>query len=50
RVSLAEGTALRVKDLVLEDGGWYECRILLPDKSSEETRNGSWTLLSVTGE
>ncbi|XP_060751458.1 protein turtle homolog A [Tachysurus vachellii] len=48
RVSLAHGTALRVKDLVLQDGGWYECRILLPDKSSEETRNGSWTLLSVT--
>ncbi|XP_053500703.1 protein turtle homolog A-like [Ictalurus furcatus] len=48
RVSLSEGTALRVMDLVLEDEGWYECRILLLDKSSEETRNGSWMLLSVT--
>ncbi|KAI5099498.1 protein turtle-like A, partial [Silurus meridionalis] len=48
RVSLGEGMALRVKDLVVEDEGWYECRILLLDNSSKETRNGSWTLLSVT--
>ncbi|KAI4876365.1 hypothetical protein NFI96_017830 [Prochilodus magdalenae] len=48
RVSLHEGTALRVEGLVLEDEGWYECRILLLDKPSDETRNGSWTLLSVT--
>ncbi|XP_036450781.1 protein turtle homolog A [Colossoma macropomum] len=48
RVSLSDGTALRVKGLVLEDEGWYECRILLLDKPSDETRNGSWTLLSVT--
>ncbi|KAG7322945.1 hypothetical protein KOW79_014291 [Hemibagrus wyckioides] len=48
RVSLAEGTSLRVKDLVLEDEGWYECHILLLDKSSEETQNSSWMLLYVT--
>ncbi|KAB5543814.1 hypothetical protein PHYPO_G00083980 [Pangasianodon hypophthalmus] len=48
RVSLAKGTALRVEGLVVDDEGWYECRILLLDKSSEETRNGSWVLLSVT--
>lgn len=48
RVSLSGGTALRVEGLVMEDEGWYECRILLLDKPSDETRNGSWTLLSVT--
>lgn len=48
RASLAKGTALRVKDLVLEDEGWYQCRIMTLDKSAEETRNGSWMLLSVT--
>ncbi|XP_072514304.1 protein turtle homolog B, partial [Salminus brasiliensis] len=48
RVSLSGGTALSVEGLVQEDEGWYECRILLLDKPSDETRNGSWTLLSVT--
>uniref|UniRef100_A0AAR2IY42 Ig-like domain-containing protein n=1 Tax=Pygocentrus nattereri TaxID=42514 RepID=A0AAR2IY42_PYGNA len=48
RVSLSGGTTLKVMGLVLEDEGWYECRILLLDKPSDETRNGSWTLLSVT--
>ncbi|XP_066507117.1 protein turtle homolog A [Hoplias malabaricus] len=48
RVSLSGGTALKVESLVLEDEGWYECRILLLDKPSDETRNGSWTRLSVT--
>lgn len=41
---------MRVKGLLIEDQGLYECRILLLDKTTDETRNGTWTLLSVTGE
>ncbi|XP_062870774.1 protein turtle homolog A [Trichomycterus rosablanca] len=48
RVSLFGSTSLKMKGLVLEDNGWYECRILQLDKSSDEGRNGTWTLLSVT--
>ncbi|CAB1318474.1 unnamed protein product [Coregonus sp. 'balchen'] len=48
RVSLVRNTVLRVKGLLLEDQGLYECRILLLDKTTDETRNGTWTLLSVT--
>lgn len=50
RVSLVRNTVLRVKGLLIEDQGLYECRILLLDKTTDETRNGTWTLLSVTGE
>ncbi|XP_028273424.1 protein turtle homolog A [Parambassis ranga] len=48
RVSLVRLTALRLEALQLEDQGLYECRILLLDKPSDELRNGTWTLLSVT--
>ncbi|XP_020313701.1 protein turtle homolog A isoform X1 [Oncorhynchus kisutch] len=48
RVSLVRNTVLRVKGLLIEDQGLYECRILLLDKTTDETRNGTWTLLSVT--
>lgn len=51
RVSLIRGTSLQMRGLLLEDEGWYECRILPLDKTTDETvSNGSWTLLSVTGE
>ncbi|KAK1800674.1 hypothetical protein P4O66_005879 [Electrophorus voltai] len=48
RISLSGATDLLVVGLKLDDGGWYECRVLLLNKPSDETRNGSWTLLSVT--
>eukprot|EP00063_Salmo_salar_P009224 XP_013984059.1 PREDICTED: protein turtle homolog A-like isoform X2 [Salmo salar] len=48
RVSLVRNTVLRVKGLLMEDQGLYECRILLLDKTTDETHNGTWTLLSVT--
>lgn len=49
RVSLVGGTSLQVKDLLLDDEGWYECRVLPLDKTTDESRNnGSWTFLSVT--
>uniref|UniRef100_A0A8C1ARX6 Immunoglobulin superfamily, member 9a n=1 Tax=Cyprinus carpio carpio TaxID=630221 RepID=A0A8C1ARX6_CYPCA len=49
RVSLIRGTSLQMRGLLLEDEGWYECRILPLDKTTDETgSNGSWTLLSIT--
>ncbi|XP_056259558.1 protein turtle homolog A [Seriola aureovittata] len=48
RVSLVRITALRLEGLQLDDQGLYECRILLLDKPTDELRNGTWTLLSVT--
>ncbi|XP_029371877.1 protein turtle homolog A isoform X2 [Echeneis naucrates] len=48
RVSLVRITALRLESLQLDDQGLYECRILLLDKPTDELRNGTWTLLSVT--
>ncbi|KAK2818926.1 hypothetical protein Q5P01_024487 [Channa striata] len=48
RVSLVRVTALRLEGLQLDDQGLYECRILLLDKPTDELRNGTWTLLSVT--
>ncbi|XP_026075436.1 protein turtle homolog A-like isoform X1 [Carassius auratus] len=49
RVSLVRGTSLQVRGLLLEDEGWYECRILPLDKTTDEAgSSGSWTLLSVT--
>ncbi|XP_029024915.1 protein turtle homolog A isoform X2 [Betta splendens] len=48
RASLVRITALRLEGLQLEDQGSYECRILLLDKATDERRNGTWTLLSVT--
>ncbi|XP_048115290.1 protein turtle homolog A, partial [Alosa alosa] len=47
RVSLLGDSALSVETLRLEDQGRYECRILPLEQTNEETRNGSWTLLSV---
>ncbi|KAM7369264.1 hypothetical protein PAMP_013546 [Pampus punctatissimus] len=49
RVSLVQITTLRLEGLQLDDQGLYECRILLLDKPTDELRNGTWTLLSVTG-
>uniref|UniRef100_A0A8C7KMF6 Immunoglobulin superfamily, member 9a n=1 Tax=Oncorhynchus kisutch TaxID=8019 RepID=A0A8C7KMF6_ONCKI len=43
-----KSTVLRVKGLLMEDQGLYECRILLLDQTTDETHNGTWTLLSVT--
>ncbi|XP_034458170.1 protein turtle homolog A isoform X1 [Hippoglossus hippoglossus] len=48
RVSLVRVTAMRLQGLRLDDQGSYECRILLLDKPTDELRNGTWTLLSVT--
>ncbi|XP_050928747.1 LOW QUALITY PROTEIN: protein turtle homolog A [Lates calcarifer] len=48
RVSLVRITDLRLEGLQLDDQGLYECRILLLDKPTDELRNGTWTLLSVT--
>ncbi|XP_077099061.1 protein turtle homolog B isoform X2 [Siphateles boraxobius] len=49
RVSLIRGTSLQITGLFLEDEGWYECRILPLDKTTDEAgSNGSWTLLFIT--
>ncbi|KAG7480674.1 hypothetical protein MATL_G00058810 [Megalops atlanticus] len=48
RVSLTQGASLLVEGLRLEDEGWFECRILLLDKTTDEFRNGTWTFLSIT--
>ena len=49
RVSLTGGASLLVEGLSLEDEGWFECRILLLDHTTDELRNGTWTFLSITG-
>ncbi|XP_056287947.1 protein turtle homolog A [Pseudoliparis swirei] len=48
RASLVRVTDLRLEDLRLQDGGAYECRILLLDEASDELQNATWTQLSVT--
>ncbi|XP_029618630.1 protein turtle homolog A [Salmo trutta] len=48
RVSLTRGASLLVEGLSLEDEGWFECRILLLDRTTDEFRNGTWTFLSIT--
>uniref|UniRef100_A0A8C7T5G8 Immunoglobulin superfamily, member 9b n=1 Tax=Oncorhynchus mykiss TaxID=8022 RepID=A0A8C7T5G8_ONCMY len=48
RVSLTRGASLLVEGLSLEDEGWFECRILLLDCTTDEFRNGTWTFLSIT--
>lgn len=50
RVSLVRITTLRLEGLLLADQGLYECRILSLDKPTDELQNGTWTVLSVTGE
>jgi len=50
RASLVRVTDLRLEDLRLQDGGAYECRILLLDEATDELQNATWTQLSVTGE
>jgi len=50
-VSLIKETSLQITGLLLEDDGWYECRILPLDKTTDEAESkGSWTLLFVSGE
>ncbi|XP_024113516.1 protein turtle homolog A [Oryzias melastigma] len=49
RVSLGRNASLRLERLQLDDQGWYDCRVLLLDRPSDELRNSSWTLLSVSG-
>ncbi|XP_037341123.2 protein turtle homolog A [Pungitius pungitius] len=48
RVSLVRVTDLRLENLQLEDGGLYECRILLLDEPTDELQNGTRVVLSVT--
>uniref|UniRef100_A0A3B4DJX9 Immunoglobulin superfamily, member 9b n=1 Tax=Pygocentrus nattereri TaxID=42514 RepID=A0A3B4DJX9_PYGNA len=48
RVSLTQGASLLVDRLTLEDEGWFECRILLLDRATDEFRNGTWNFLSIT--
>ncbi|XP_034152549.1 protein turtle homolog A isoform X3 [Esox lucius] len=48
RVSLTRGASLLIEGLSLEDEGWFECRILLLDHTTDEFRNGTWTFLSIT--
>ena len=43
-------TSLRLEALQLDDQGSYDCRILLLDEPTDELQNGTWILLSVTGE
>ncbi|MGH0174640.1 UNVERIFIED_CONTAM: hypothetical protein FKN15_068467 [Acipenser sinensis] len=49
RVSLAHGASLRIDGLLLQDEGWFECRILFLDRQEDEFQNGTWTFLSITG-
>ncbi|XP_065104313.1 uncharacterized protein igsf9b isoform X2 [Paramisgurnus dabryanus] len=48
RVSLTRGASLLVDKLTLDDEGWFECRILLLDKTTDEFQNGTWTFLSIS--
>ncbi|XP_048845402.1 uncharacterized protein igsf9b isoform X1 [Brienomyrus brachyistius] len=48
RVALNRGASLLVQDLRLEDEGWFECRILMLDRATDEFRNGTWNFLSIT--
>ncbi|XP_058876510.1 uncharacterized protein LOC117966102 [Acipenser ruthenus] len=48
RVSLAHGASLRIDGLLLQDEGWFECRILFLDRQEDEFQNGTWTFLSIT--
>ncbi|CAM4719064.1 unnamed protein product [Leuciscus chuanchicus] len=48
RVSLSRGASLLVDKLTLEDEGWFECRILLLDRTSDEFQNGTWNFLSIS--
>uniref|UniRef100_A0A672P0R5 Uncharacterized LOC107553037 n=1 Tax=Sinocyclocheilus grahami TaxID=75366 RepID=A0A672P0R5_SINGR len=47
RVSLSRGASLLVDKLTLEDEGWFECRILLLDRT-DEFQNGTWNFLSIS--
>lgn len=49
RVSLSRGASLLVDKLTLDDEGWFECRILLLDRTTDEFRNGTWNFLSISG-
>uniref|UniRef100_A0A8C2GIT4 Immunoglobulin superfamily, member 9b n=1 Tax=Cyprinus carpio TaxID=7962 RepID=A0A8C2GIT4_CYPCA len=49
RVSLSRGASLLVDKLTLEDEGWFECRILLLDRTTDEFQNGTWNFLSISG-
>uniref|UniRef100_A0A9J8CR82 Immunoglobulin superfamily, member 9b n=1 Tax=Cyprinus carpio carpio TaxID=630221 RepID=A0A9J8CR82_CYPCA len=48
RVSLSRGASLLVDKLTLEDEGWFECRILLLDRTTDEFQNGTWNFLSIS--
>lgn len=48
-MSLSRGASLLVDKLTLEDEGWFECRILLLDRTSDEFQNGTWNFLSISG-
>ncbi|XP_057213393.1 uncharacterized protein igsf9b isoform X2 [Triplophysa rosa] len=48
RVSLSHGASLLVDKLTLDDEGWFECRILLLDRTTDEFRNGTWNFLSIS--
>ncbi|XP_052460869.1 uncharacterized protein igsf9b [Carassius gibelio] len=48
RVSLSRGASLLVDELTLEDEGWFECRILLLDRTTDEFQNGTWNFLSIS--
>ncbi|XP_016356452.1 uncharacterized protein LOC107699646 [Sinocyclocheilus anshuiensis] len=48
RVSLSHGASLLVDKLTLEDEGWFECRILLLDRTTDEFQNGTWNFLSIS--
>lgn len=49
RVSLSRGASLLVDKLTLDDEGWFECRILLLDRTTDDFRNGTWNFLSISG-
>ncbi|KAG7476355.1 hypothetical protein MATL_G00082010 [Megalops atlanticus] len=48
RVSLTQDAALVVEGVRLEDEGWFECRVLHLNRTLGESRNGTWTYLSVS--
>ncbi|XP_036385893.1 protein turtle homolog A-like [Megalops cyprinoides] len=48
RVSLTQDAALVVEGVQLEDEGWFECRVLHLNRTLGESRNGTWTYLSVS--
>ena len=50
RIRLIEQATIELRDVRVEDEGWYECAIAFPNGEEESKSNGTWIYLSVNCE